>query len=78
MSTREIEFRFPSEYVIDRTRQGAVEGAEAGAAFGPAGAAIGAGWGAAVGYVDGASRELSEQFLQVDYPPMSTTRVHRE
>lgn len=69
MSTREIEFRFPSEYVIDRTRQGAVEGAEAGAVFGPAGAAIGAGWGAAVGYIDGASRELSEQFLWVDYPP---------
>jgi hypothetical protein len=37
--------------------------------FGPAGAAIGAGWGAAVGYIDGASRELSEQFLWVDYPP---------
>lgn len=78
MSTREIEFRVPSEYVIDRTRQGAVEGAEAGAVFGPAGVAIGAGWGAAIGYVDGASRELSEQFLRVDYPSMTTTRVYRE
>jgi len=48
----------PSDYVVEKTRKGALDGAEMGAIYGPFGAGFGAGWGAALGYLGAASEEM--------------------
>ena len=66
MSTNQLLFPSRSEYVVEKTTEGAAEGAKLGAVYGPFGAGFGAGWGAALGYLDG----VTEEMMNADYPSM--------
>ena len=66
MSSTQLMFPFQSEYVEEKTMEGASEGAKLGANYGPFGAGFGAGWGAALGYLDAVTQEM----MNAEYPSM--------